>query len=146
MAMQCRRCPDKIEAGQIAHTIHNIIVCNNCLGPNERGYREHEDRYTPPPKSADVVIELTPRRLQLLIEADAGNVTKRAQEVSAHYTDIGKTINSKGVAAILKDAGLVYWEKLPQGRYEKDSPTWKLRLTQLGKDTLREARYTMKGQ
>lgn len=144
--MQCRRCPAKIEAGQIAHTIHNIIVCNNCLAINERGYRETADRYTAPPKPAPEMIELTPRRLRLLIEADAGNVTKRAQEVSAYYTDIGKTINSKGVAAILKDAGLVYWEKLPEGRYEKNAPTWKLRLTPLGQQTLREARYTMKGQ
>lgn len=144
MSMQCRRCPTKIEAGQVANTIYNIIVCDNCLRPNERGYTEKPETYKPAPPPSDE-FEMTPRRLEILVATEAGNVTKRAQEVSALLSGTGKTINSKGVVAILKDAGLVRWEPITGTRHIKGAPTWRLRLTADGEKLLHEARYTMKG-
>lgn len=144
MSMQCRRCPDAIEPGQVANTIYNIIVCNNCLRPHERGYVEKPEAYKPKPPPAEGEFEMTPRRFELLEAADAGDVTKRAQEVRAYMRSTGKTLNSKGAVAVLKDAGLVYWEQIPGGRQERGAPTWRLRLTVDGDKLLKEALYTMK--
>lgn len=144
MSMQCRRCPNQIQAGQLAHIVGHVIVCDDCKEGYEVGYREKMEIYVPQLADPDTVPELTPRRLQLLILADAGQVTKRAHDVSAYDPDTGRTINSKGLVALLRDAGLVEWEKILNA--QRGAPTWKLKLTPLGEKTLREARYTVKGQ
>jgi hypothetical protein len=134
MSMQCRRCPAKIQAGQIAHIARNVIVCANCLEDGERGYL---GRLLPTDPTAETAADdwlplprITRRQQEVLALVADGKVTRASQRVWADENgqrgDVKNTINT------LRGVGLCVWEQLEPETYGKGLPSAIARPTELG--------------
>ena len=138
MAFQCRRCPDQITEGQIAHIIGSIFVCPDCLQDGEEGFQGDEETVTHRVARQTVIAgkplapRLTGRQLAVFLLAAQGNVWRGTQRVYAYDPDTGQTTDSGSVIGILRDLGLCQWVPVPPAGRSIGDPTAYLRLTPLG--------------
>lgn len=147
MAMTCRRCDGLIAEGEIANVIHSVIVGECCRRADERGYDEGAVEVMPTRGRAATPIDpngpeplnVTDRRVEVLQLAEDGLVIRDGNRVNAFNRQKGQMQDSKTVAQILREYGLVYWEKMPPQGFMRETAKWKLKLTQAGHDWLAAA-------
>lgn len=138
MAFQCRRCPDRIAEGQIAHIVGSIFVCQNCLRDGEEGFRDDGETVTHRVARQTIIAgkplapRLTGRQLTVFLLAAQGHVWRGAQRVHVHDPDTGQTTDSGSVIGVLRDLGLCQWEPVSNVGRDIGDPTAYLRLTPLG--------------
>lgn len=147
MAMVCRRCDGKIEAGEIANVIRSVIVGECCRRPDERGYGEEtQDVGLRGGRVAEPIdpdgrepLNVTARRVEVMQLAEDGLVIRDGNRVNAFNRQKRVMQDSKSVARILRQHGLAYWEKVPPQGFMRETAKWKLRLTTDGEKWLAAA-------